>query len=482
MGSPVNRSAVSPSFEISNGSNEVSVATVQAGESNISQVASRLGFDVGQLLQSNPQISETSKLQPGQDIYLPSPAGSGTPPRLEVVSERPLQPNLPPAPVGDPMTRSMVLSKLDAAAPNPVDIRAGATFPGGARPGGASGDVPNLAHSNFVYADANGSGSVTTNKTGQIGASQGNTQACATESPDIKEALTNPPKGSPAREDFAAAQKAIEAGDYTKAYQIMKTLTEVGPKGVASNDDLPDVEQKQADTMKGQLEFLSQMQKAGIKACYPPTESELESYFKTLKNNPSAARQAFQDYAQNFEVHPANIKGSDFEMKYSHETHTTTKNGEEFPVITDTPLKWSDVTKNPASAKDYPQYIGKQMNDCKGYAFMAEKLLGAAGFKLEHYVVGAPSKFGDGHMMAMFSHPGETKLTLTSNDTVLQGTNQRELAKLGFSKAAGAEGNITGKEHYFTGKTGADAEVQQGLLEIANRDGVKGLNFNELPK
>jgi len=482
MGSPVNRSAVSPAFDLS-ASNEGSVATVQAGESNISQLASRLGFDVGDLLQSNPQISEASKLQPGQDIFLPSPIGSNTAPKLEVVSENPVQPNLPAAPMGDPLTRNMMLSRLDAPAQKPVDIQTAGTFSGGTEPGGTPvTDILNRAGNNFVYADANGSGSVTTTKTGQTGAPPKNAQACATESPDIKEALTNPPKGSPAKDDFAAAQKAIDAGDYTKAYQILKTLTEVGPKGVASNDDLPDVEQKEADTMKGQLEFLSHMQKAGIKACYPPTESELEAYFKTLSSNPTAARQAFQDYAQSFEVHPINIKGSDFDMKYSHENHTTTKNGEQFPVITDTPLKWSDVTKNPVSAKDYPQYIGKQMNDCKGYAFLAEKLLGAAGFKLEHYLAAYPSKFGDGHMMAMFSHPGESKLTLTSNDGVFQGANQRELAKKGFSYAAGGADNITGKERYFTGKTGTDAEVQQGLFEIATRDAVKGLTYSELPK
>ncbi len=490
MGSPVNRSAAfNPGFD-SSSSNDAAVATVQSGESDISQVANRLGYDVGCLLQANPQITDTAKLQPGQDIYLPSSTASSTPSKLEVVVENPLQSNLPVAPMGDPLTRNIVRSMFDSPAEKTVDIRAGGSLgntPGSSGPGGtAVADILKAARDNFVYADAGGSGSssgsVTTTKTGSLGAPAGNAQACAAESPDIKEALTNPPKGSPAKADFAASQKAIEAGDYTKAYQIMKTLIEKGPGGVPSNDDLPDVEQKAANTMKNQLEFLSGMQKAGIKACYPPTESELEGYFKTLKNNPSAARQAFQDYAQNFQVHPVNIKGAEFEVKYSHETHTETRKGEEFSVLTNTPLQWSDLSKNSVSSKEYPQYIGKQMNDCKGYAFMAEKLLGAAGFKLEHYVDASPSKFGDGHMMAMFSHSGESNMTLTSNDKVFEGKNQRDLAKQGFSSAAGGADNLTGKEHYFIGNTGADAEIQQGISDAATRDNVKGVTVNELPK
>jgi hypothetical protein len=180
-------------------------------------------------------------------------------------------------------------------------------------------------------------------------------------------------------------------------------------------------------------------------------------------------------------VHPVNIKGADFEVKYSHEKHSVTKGKDIFDITTDQPGSWSDVAGHPVSSKDFPQYIAKQMNDCKGYAFMAEKLLGAAGFKVEHYLDAAPSKFGDGHMMVMFSHTGEKGFTLTSNDGAFQGSNQKELAKNGFTYAAGGKDNVTGKEHYFTGKTGTDAQIQQGIFQAVTRDGTKGIKFDELP-
>jgi hypothetical protein len=96
------------------------------------------------------------------------------------------------------------------------------------------------------------------------------------ESPEIKTALTDGPKDFPATADFGAVQKAIEAGDYKKAYNVLDKLLTAGPGGVASNEDLPDPQKKLAETMKGQLGFLSQMQNLGVKVCYPPTEAELE--------------------------------------------------------------------------------------------------------------------------------------------------------------------------------------------------------------
>src|SRR5215467_11631747 len=47
------------------------VATVQSGESTLSEVAKRLGVDLESLLQANPGLSESSKLQPGQDVRVP---------------------------------------------------------------------------------------------------------------------------------------------------------------------------------------------------------------------------------------------------------------------------------------------------------------------------------------------------------------------------------------------------------------------------
>jgi murein DD-endopeptidase MepM/ murein hydrolase activator NlpD len=55
-------------------SGEKSVATVRVGEQSLSDVAQRLGFDRDSLQKANPNLSETSKLTPGQEIRLPQRA------------------------------------------------------------------------------------------------------------------------------------------------------------------------------------------------------------------------------------------------------------------------------------------------------------------------------------------------------------------------------------------------------------------------
>src|SRR5690348_10078876 len=44
------------------------IATVQVGESDLSQVAERLGLDLPSLLEANPKLANCGILQPGQDI------------------------------------------------------------------------------------------------------------------------------------------------------------------------------------------------------------------------------------------------------------------------------------------------------------------------------------------------------------------------------------------------------------------------------
>jgi LysM repeat protein len=430
-----------------NDSNDAAAATVQVGEDNLSQVAQRLGVDLESLRRANPQVSDSGKTQAGQEIHLPPPRGQQTPRDTQREVESIPQSSLPPAPLSDPLTSSMVQAKL-------------ATGPGPS----ATLDAFEKAGGNFVYADADGGGSGSAKPAVQKSAPK--------ELPEIKDMLTHPAKNSVGKDVFPAVQKDIEVGNYTKAFQTLDTL--IKTKG----ENLWDEEKGPVTAMRDQLEFLSQMQKAGIKADYPPTEAQLVEYFKTLKDQPAAARQAFEDYANRFQVHPVNIATADFVMRYSREKHPVEKGSTTIDVTTDVPRSWSDVAGHPVSSEHFPQYIGKQMNDCKGYAFMAEELLGAAGFKVVHHVDAAPSKFGDGHMMVVFTHPGEKGLTLTSNDRAFRGGNERELAKQGFSYAAGGKDNVTGREHYFTGKTAADAEIQQGIFEAR----IKGVKYDELPR
>lgn len=432
-----------------NDSNTASI-TVQVGEENLSQVAQRLGVDFESLRRANPQVSDSGKVQAGQDIQLPPSLGQQASRDTEVDSIP--QSHLPPAPTSDPLARSAVLAKFGTGSDATHEV--------------FENMRGNLVQANTGLGSGSGSGTPAPAK------------PAPNELPEIKAWLTHPAKNSVGAKVFADAQKDIEAGNYTSAFQKLDNLLKTQEENLWEGEKAP------ATAMRNQLQFLSQMQKAGIKADYPPTEAQLVDYFKTLKDNPDAARQAFDDYAKRFQVHPVNVSADkDFVIHYSHEDHSVRKGNETFATTTDVPRNWSDVSARPVSSEHFPQYIARQMNDCKGYAFMAEKLLGAAGFQVAHHLDAAPSKFGDGHMMVAFTHPKERgQFTLTSNDGVFRGRNETELAKQGFAYAAGGKDNVTGREHYFTGRTAAEAEIQHGIYLAATRDGTTGIRYDQLPR
>jgi hypothetical protein len=92
------------------------VATVQVGESNLSQVAKRLGQDPVGLAAANPQILNPTKLTVGQDINLPqnhAPGASIADPATGLVGHTPTA-HSDPAPAGDPLVKSFIQSGLTA--------------------------------------------------------------------------------------------------------------------------------------------------------------------------------------------------------------------------------------------------------------------------------------------------------------------------------------------------------------------------------
>jgi hypothetical protein len=99
------------------------VATVQVGESKLSDVAKRLGMDAQDLQKANPQISGTTSLKTGQDIYLPKNQYSEGPQQLKdhVDDHRPH--DLPHAPIGDPMLEGLVRSKLEGTKQKGTEIK-----------------------------------------------------------------------------------------------------------------------------------------------------------------------------------------------------------------------------------------------------------------------------------------------------------------------------------------------------------------------
>jgi hypothetical protein len=377
------------------------VDTVRVGENTLSDFARNRGVDPQSVLQANPQFANVNaRVQIGQELNLPtcdSPSMAGNLPDLTPDKTRVT--GLPSAPVEDPLSNSAMKARL--------------------------GDTPSM------------------NRAGPMGT--GNASMFASLPGVIADLFTRGAKHPETKKEFTEAQNAIAAGDYGKAHDILDRML-----SRQAEDVLPEEDVKSTQTVRDQLEFLSKVQKAGVKADYPPTEAQLTDYFKTLKDKPDAARQAFQDYASAFQVHPANLKNGDVEVKYSQQK----VQGHDVNA----PKDWSDVSKHPVSSP--PEFVGKQENDCKGYAYMATKLLGAAGFKVAHNIAVYPGPNNLGHAMVMFTHPPEKGVTVTSNDKVFHGDNPKEVAKDGFTYAAG---KATGQEHYYTGNTLTGAMVEQVL-------------------
>ena len=94
------------------------VATVQAGETTLSQVAHRLGLDPKSLLDVNPQIKDPAHLKAGQDINLPqSAAGDTLDSSLGAPASTLLGSPSGSSPQGssDPMAKTMVQMRLGAS-------------------------------------------------------------------------------------------------------------------------------------------------------------------------------------------------------------------------------------------------------------------------------------------------------------------------------------------------------------------------------
>ncbi len=103
------------------------VATVQLGESKLSEVAQRLGVDQDSLHKANPHIADPANLKVGQELNLPQFQAAQT---LKLNDERGLQSqssqsSLPQPPLGDSLEKSAMQARLSASDLSQV--------PGGAR-------------------------------------------------------------------------------------------------------------------------------------------------------------------------------------------------------------------------------------------------------------------------------------------------------------------------------------------------------------
>jgi hypothetical protein len=145
------------------------------------------------------------------------------------------------------------------------------------------------------------------------------------------------------------------------------------------------------------------------------------------------------------------VPGEKDDIQYNQ---TKVKRGQN-EYVTDEPKDWSDIDKRTAKGS---VFAGRKMNDCQGYGFIAEKLLGAAGFKVAHNIAVMKSG-GSAHAMVSFTHPKEKGYTVTSDQEVQHGNNEKATAEKAYEHVV-KETGVTGKEHYYTGKTQTDAHIE----------------------
>jgi hypothetical protein len=131
-----------------------------------------------------------------------------------------------------------------------------------------------------------------------------------------------------------------------------------------------------------QLEVAQKMQTANVKSLqFPPTEKNVTDYFKTMKGKPiSDIKDAFQNYANAFYVH-SEEKGVDRgDVVYSKHKYQEGNN----VYNSNAPVSWKEVTDNREVHSD-----GRRIIDCKGYAYMGQKIFKAAGFENVNFGVTA---------------------------------------------------------------------------------------------
>jgi hypothetical protein len=116
-------------------------ATVQVGESKLSEVAQRLGVDTNSLQNANPQISDPAKLKVGQEIHLPQPSQTLKQNDEAGLQSQGSQSGRPHAPIGDALTKNVMQARLSA-----TDL---AQVPGGAQ----QADIQHMKFANKVSSD-----------------------------------------------------------------------------------------------------------------------------------------------------------------------------------------------------------------------------------------------------------------------------------------------------------------------------------------
>jgi hypothetical protein len=259
----------------------------------------------------------------------------------------------------------------------------------------------------------------------------------------------------------AMMQKNYSPGNFNGEY-VMTAMKGVGLTGIETTQSL-----------LTQLGFVDKMQQAGIQAKLPPTEQQLKDYFATFKANPdpkttAAAKQAFTEYVGAFHVHPA-VSTGDASVDIVYGKDKTKTDGIEFKTAD----SWKEVTTDRTVEKT-GKHAGKHVNDCEGYAYLSEKLLGAAGFKVHGYVSGQQTDRA-AHIQVLLEDP-QGKLAVTSNEQVydennvrLNGTTNAE-KRLELLDGGWLGAGAVGTPDFFIGAT--SAQSQSNMMAKSKSDRI----------
>ncbi|MEW6278295.1 MAG: hypothetical protein AB1758_06715 [Candidatus Eremiobacterota bacterium] len=248
------------------------------------------------------------------------------------------------------------------------------------------------------------------------------------------------------------------------------TVADAQVPAVRDADHAPDPTDRAAIRQQ-QADFVGTMRDAGIRAGNPPTRAQLREYFGTFNNaeRRGEALEQFENYTTAFHVHTAEVEGHrQDDVRYSPET-SYYSNGQYFRTEREarrearqegnTPFygrissadasRWRDVNSRPG-------YNGRKIQDCEGFAYMSQELLGAAGYEVTH--TNNQGADGSAHSMTVVRDPDNGQIAVTSNNKTFTGDTQEALLRQGWDWAGG-RGVDPGT--FYTGPTQARAQAAQ---------------------
>lgn len=255
---------------------------------------------------------------------------------------------------------------------------------------------------------------------------------------------------------FKDTHTQLAEGNYSEAGELLKNVTDGDFSGALTESwQTGGMElYKATEALQVQVAFTTQMQ-ARLKrpVSFPPTEKQLQDYFSTFNSTterPKACK-AFAEYAGAFHIPQHQLTPRKLDMEYSDKGDVSTRK---------VPDSFDEVTKkrkvSPWNSMSEEVYLGgRYLNDSEGYAHMAEKLLGAAGYKLTHVTV--CGKISN-HAMVALQDPEDKRWRVASNGNTYEGDDLYTAFRAALEDLPSAENNQLA-DTYYLGSTMRASQV-----------------------